>query len=173
MATDNAKRIELIKSEIENACLTRQAYYELRILKRQHVVATIQYVAKQIGLSIDEPHNYVWLWGIVEHSKREHPDGYYLELAVAANSNVVRLRRELLRLRDVQHYDPWVVYSPATDSTPEAFFCEWEEEIAVWQDVECAAVFSRAGAYNVVSCLGDWAIAIPLVETLRSLAVND
>jgi len=39
--------------------------------------------------------------------------------------------------------------------------------------VECAAVFSRAEAYDVATYLGDWAIAIPLVETLRSLAVNE
>jgi len=96
----------------------------------------------------------------------------FLAVASHAQAQVFALRHKL-RVLDCDDQDQWVVLTHSLEEGVYGYFSTWEDELAVWDGVDLAAVFVKEDAIELASVLGNGAIVMPLCKTARTAEVLD
>ena len=167
---NNNDKLDL-EIQIEYHCLVRQANYELHRARKEPRVPTIRSLAKRLDLSPNDPHTYMWLADLIDQfgSVRKVD---FLAVASHAQAQVFALRHKL-RVLDCDDQDQWVVLTHSLEAGLYGYFSTWEDDVALWGDIDQAAVFVKEDAIDLASVLGNGAFVMPLCETSRAAEVLD
>jgi len=160
-----------LEMRIEYHCLVRQANYELHLARKERRFPTIHGLAKRLDLSPKDPHVYVWLSGLIDQFGAPIKVDF-LAVASHAQAQVLALCHKL-RVLNSKNQDEWVVLTHSLEAGLYGYFSTWEDELAVWGDINLAAVFVKEDAIDLANVLGHGAFVMPLCETSRAAEVLD